>query len=161
MADEAAKRQRDPQIELRCTIDPSMLGPLRAFVCSVARELGFTDQQVSEIEICVDEACANAMEHAYVKGGFEREFPNATHDLCIEMQYHGDELTVRIIDHGCGTGADELARIRKIEDYLERDREQYRGLGLYLIRQFMDRVDVRSAPGQGTTVEMTKIRARQ
>ena len=158
MAQEAAGKGRNPQIELKCVVDSSMLGPLRTFVCSVARELGFTDAQVGEIEICVDEACANALEHAY-DTGFEREFPNAERDLCLEMQFQGDELTVRIIDHGCGGGEEGIhPRIRKIEDYLERDREKYRGLGLYLIHQLMDRVDVRSAPGRGTTVEMTKFR---
>ena len=148
---------QNPQIELRCTIDPTMLGPLRAFVSSVAHELGFTEQQVNEIEICVDEACANAMEHACSKA-FEREVPNSTRDLFIEMHYQGDELKVCIIDHGVGTDEQTLPRIAHLEDYLEKGRDNYRGLGLFLIRKFMDRVDVRSAPGQGTTVEMTKFR---
>jgi anti-sigma regulatory factor (Ser/Thr protein kinase) len=44
-----------------------------------------------------------------------------------------------------------------VEEYADPDREEYRGLGLYMIHKFMDRVDVQTAPGKGTTVEMTKI----
>ena len=158
MVDEPANNKNSsPQIELRCTVDRAMLGPLRAFVCNIARELGFTEQQVCEIEICVDEVCANCMEHAYSKT-FEREFPNTSRDLFMEVHYRGDEMTVRIIDHGIGTDAKCLPRISHIEDYLEKGRENFRGLGLYLIRKFMDRVDFHSAPGKGTTVVMTKYR---
>ena len=38
---------------------------IRDFVCAVARKMGFPDQRVGEIEIAVDEACANIIEHAY------------------------------------------------------------------------------------------------
>src|ERR1043166_8618562 len=108
MTDELAGTTK-PQIELHCRVNSSMLGLLREFVCSVARHMGFSDQQVGEIEICVDEACANAVEHAY-PSSFQKEFPGADHDLRIEISYLGDELTVRITDHG--RGSEETLRPR-------------------------------------------------
>lgn len=145
----------NPQIELRCTIDGTMLLPLREFVANVARQLDFSDQQVHEIEICVDEACANALEHAYTTP-FEREFPGQ--DITIQIQFFGEELTVRITDHGKGCDEPIHSRFKHLEEYINAERDNYRGLGMYLIQKFMDRVDVRSTPGHGTTVEMTKIR---
>lgn len=132
-----------------------MLKPLREFACGVAQALGFTEQQVNEIEICVDEACTNAIEHAYVKT-FERDFANNEKDIYIEMTFMGNGLTVRVIDHGCGAEGGTHPRIRSLEEYIERD--QFRGLGFYLMHKYMDRVTVHTSPGRGTTIEMTKFR---
>ncbi len=147
----------NPEIELHCRMDGSMLGPLRDFVCSIARQLGFNEKQVGEIEICVDEACANALEHAY-HGGYTREFPCTEKNLKVDIAFDAEQLTVRVIDFGCGSEKELKARIRDLEEYINAERQSYRGLGLFLIKKYMDRVDVRTAPGLGTTVEMIKIR---
>lgn len=148
-----------PQIELRCRLDKAMLMPLREFVCNVAHVLGFSDQQVNELEICVDEACANAIEHAYpperVCG---QSLQHDSEHLRIEILFSEDELTVRVIDFGSGADSGLNPRFQKLEEYLDPARENYRGLGLYMVHKFMDEVQVKSSPGQGTTVEMKKIR---
>ncbi len=148
-----------PQMELRCRVDSAMLGALREFVSSVARHLDFPEDHVNQIEICVDEACANAMEHAYVKAFEVAGKDKNAHMLVVELLFNGDhEFTIRVTDHGCGTteGLDE--KMVSLEEYLDATRETYRGLGFHLMRKFMDRVNVKSSPGQGTTVEMTKFR---
>jgi anti-sigma regulatory factor (Ser/Thr protein kinase) len=156
MTRDSAKTE-NPQIEICCRIDSSMLGLLREFVTSVARHIGFSEKETSEIEICVDEACANALEHAYTNA-IDASHPCRHKELYIEISFANSELTVRVIDHGRGSEKKIESRFRGIEDYMEPGRPEYRGLGLYLMHKFMDRVDVRSAPGKGTTVEMTKIR---
>ncbi len=134
-----------------------MLGLMREFICSVARHVGFTEKHVAEIEISVDEACANAMEHAYAAGPGPNE--EGEKSLHVEIQYTGEEMVVRITDHGHGTSTMPDC-IQEVEAYLDTAREQYRGLGFLLMQRFMDRVEVRSSPGCGTTVEMTKILPR-
>lgn len=146
-----------PHFELKCRVDGSMLRPLREFVSNVARTLGFSEKQLGEIEICVDEACANAIEHAYPKG-FEREFPCTERDLCIELRFRDDELVVRVIDFGCGAPNEINPRLKELDEYLGADQERFRGLGLYLMHKFMDSVTVQTTPGKGTTVEMVKVR---
>jgi len=144
-----------PQIELRCRVSSTMLGLMREFVCSVARHLGFSENQVAEIEISVDEACANAIEHAYSKSFAT---PEDTEQLVtVEIEYSGEMMTIRVTDRGIGNPGD-FGTIKKLEQYLDASRDQYRGLGFLLMERFMDRVDVKSAPGRGTTVEMTKLR---
>ncbi len=146
-----------PQIELVCRISTSMLSLLRGLVCCVAREMGFSDQQVGEIEICVDEACANAAEHAYT-GEKGELFAAVERSVRIEIIFAGDELTFRISDLGSGSEQPLGPRIADLVEYADPGRPDYRGLGLYMIYRFMDRVAVHSSPGHGTVVEMTKIR---
>lgn len=144
-----------PQIELRCRVETSMLNLLRGFICSVARHLEFGENQVAEIEISVDEACANAMEHGY--GKIADKNPQ---DILVEILYSGDCMTIRIVDFGSGTEASSDKRVKELEQYLQEDREAYRGLGYILMQKFMDKVEVTCVPGRGTTVEMTKIRQK-
>ncbi|MBX7247088.1 MAG: ATP-binding protein [Candidatus Sumerlaeaceae bacterium] len=158
MAAESTPCIPNPRIELKCCVDSSMLGPLRQFVSAVARTVGFSDQQVDEIEICVDEACANALEHAYAAEPYQREFPSNDRNICIEMAFVGNELTVRVIDHGRGADHEFHQKLKDLEQYLESDKERFRGLGFYLMHKFMDQVAVHSLPGKGTTVELKKIR---
>ena len=146
-----------PQIELSCRISTSMLSLLRDFVCCVARHMGFSDRQVGEIEICVDEACANAVEHAY-EHGETHDVDGGDRAVRIEIAFAGDELTIRICDSGSGSEEPLSPRITDLAEYADPQRPDYRGLGLYMIYRFMDRVAVRSTPGLGTVVEMTKIR---
>lgn len=146
----------NPKIEICCRIDSSMLGLLREFVTAVARHLGFSAREVGEIEICVDEACANALEHAYGKAG-NSNVADRPKELVIEIHFRDGELTIRVIDHGCGL-SDPEARFASIDEYAAPDRDRYRGLGLFMMRKFMDRVQVHSEPGKGTIVEMTKVR---
>lgn len=144
--------RQKPHMELRCHVDSSLLGLLRDFVCSVARHLGFSDQQVAEIEISVDEACANAMEHAY-----STEEPNGEgNDVQVELYLSPDRLTIRVSDSG--TGTPDLDHPMSMEVYLDIDREKFRGLGLVLMQRFMDEVRIHAVPGRGTVVEMTKLR---
>ena len=90
-------RKPNPHFELKCRVDGSMLRPLREFVSNVARTLGFGEKQVGEIEICVDEACANAIEHAYL-GDFEREFSSCERDLCIELRFKDECVRHKTLD---------------------------------------------------------------
>jgi stage II sporulation protein AB (anti-sigma F factor) len=144
----------NPRIEICCRIDSSMLGLLREFVRAVAEYLDFSPTETSQIEICVDEACTNALEHAY-RGNANVVETNK--ELTIEIFFRDGELTIRVVDHGCGMSEPETV-FSSLEEYAAPDRHRYRGLGLYMIRKFMDRVEVRSEPGKGTSVEMTKVR---
>jgi anti-sigma regulatory factor (Ser/Thr protein kinase) len=145
------------QIELRCRIDASMLRLLRDLISSVSSHLGFSDQQIGEIEICVDEACANALEHAY-QGTDDQPVNPPEKVICIEICFDGEALTVRVIDSGQGLATAMEMPVESIDKYAQPGREKYRGLGFFLMHKFMDRVDVRTSPGQGTTVEMIKLR---
>jgi len=145
-----------PQIEISCKIDSSLLGLLRDIVTAIARHLGFSEQEASEIEICVDEACANALEHAYKQSATTNTAERAK-ELSIEILYRNNALQVRVSDRGQGSGQIQ-ACFSNIQEYASPERSEYRGLGIYLMQRFMDEVRIHSEPGKGTTVEMIKIR---
>jgi anti-sigma regulatory factor (Ser/Thr protein kinase) len=144
------------EIEVRCRVDASMLRLLREVICSVSHHLGFSEQECGEIEMCVDEACANAIEHAY--SAIEAPANNEENRINIEVYFDGEALTVRVIDSGRGLKKTVEQPLHTLDKYLDAGHERYRGLGFYLMNKFMDRVDVTTVPGEGTTVEMTKIR---
>jgi stage II sporulation protein AB (anti-sigma F factor) len=151
-----------PQIQLKCHVDCSMLGLLREFVCCVARHLGFNEKQIAEIEISVDEACANAMEHAYPSlANCNIPDPDCVANVELEITYDGAAMTVRIIDFGSGTQTIAASQFGSLDDYMDPERDKYRGLGLLLMQKFMDKVDIESAPGKGTTVQMIKYRTEK
>jgi stage II sporulation protein AB (anti-sigma F factor) len=147
-------RTADPHLEIRCKIDSSMLQLLRDFITAVAKHCQFNDAEIGQIEICVDEACANVMEHAYARG--THQF--SKQDIIVEVVFEENELTIRVIDHGKGADPASVHRIERLEQYIQGEQERFRGLGFYLMHKYMDRVDIRSIPGEGTTVEMTKRR---
>jgi serine/threonine-protein kinase RsbW len=41
------------------------LALIREFVTAVGTQAGFTDDEVARLELAVDEACTNVIEHAY------------------------------------------------------------------------------------------------
>lgn len=145
------------QIELHCRIEGAMLKPVREFVGTVARQMGFSEQQANEIEVCVDEACANALEHAYPQS-IEREFALGDRVLKLELSFENDEFIVRVADFGCGSEKPIEPAIHSVEEYLQSDSKIFRGLGLFLMNKYMDRVELESVAGKGTVVKMIKKR---
>jgi anti-sigma regulatory factor (Ser/Thr protein kinase) len=96
---------------------------------------GADPQQILDITLAANEACTNAVEHAYGPEG------GATFRLLAESA--PDAVVVRVSDSG---------RWRS-------PRGSQRGRGLRVIAELMDHLDVRPASG-GTTIEMTKALGR-
>jgi serine/threonine-protein kinase RsbW len=108
------------------------LEDLREFVTTNARDAGFSEPEVEQLKIAVDEACTNVIEHAYGGGG--------EHAIDIAMIVGDDRLTVRIQDTGSSFDP---------ETYKEPDLMQYAkmkksgGFGVHIMRRLMDRVEFR------------------
>jgi serine/threonine-protein kinase RsbW len=108
-------------------------------------ELGIPE--VEDLKVAVSEACTNACEHA-----FEPE-EGETQPQVMKLDFYVSDgrVTVEIEDEGRGFDPKHLP---DSEDYEELKEES--GLGLYLVRELMDEVEVQSAPGSGTKIIMTK-----
>lgn len=141
-------------LEIRCPVDTRVLGPLRAMATAVASEHGFSDDQVAQIEMAVDEACANAVRHAYrhLDGSALAEC-----DVRMRVELDDDWMRIRVSDRGIGAG-NMPPGASSVEEYLERGAAG--GLGIFIIRNFMDEVEYDSPQGSGTTVTMTKYLRR-
>lgn len=135
-------------IELSCPGDLRLLPHIRTFVRNVAFDLGFCEEDVEKIEISVDEACANAILHAYTSDEQDRR-------ITINLKPVTGGLEICVIDSGRGS-ADGRPHTgtTNLEEYLAK--ESPSGLGVYIMGRMMDDVKFSYPPKRGTVVSMIK-----
>ncbi len=116
---------------------------IRDFVVGIARKFGFENEAISEIELAVDEACANVIKHAY-------RYDDRKH-IDITVETNSRKMTITISDQG--RGFDPLS----LESAEERLQKHARGgLGIALIKRVMDEVSFNIDPGRRNEVRMVK-----
>lgn len=107
---------------------------IRDFIIGIARKFGFNDDGIGEIELAVDEACANVIKHAY---NYDE---NKKIDITVET--NSSKLTITISDQGRGFDPN------KLESPEQRLQKHARGgLGIALIKKVMDEVSFELNPG--------------
>lgn len=113
------------------------LGEIRHAVADVALSSGFTNLQVQDIQLAVDEACSNVIKHAY-KG-------DSTKKLRINIRANSVQLEIVISDQG--QAFDESSyREPDIKDRIKHRMKG--GVGVYLMRKLMDKVEYHSEHGE-------------
>lgn len=157
----------ETQFEIRCAPRSSVLWPIRLFACSLARQLGFDDEEIGQIEMAVDEACANVVRHAYKHLGVTSDDDSAAQSeprpdfdtpstecyLRVRVYVTPTLLRFSIMDNGIGV-SNQPPGVQSLDEYVQKGGKG--GLGIFIIRKFMDEVEVRSPKGRGTTLTMTK-----
>ncbi len=121
-------------------------GFARYVITAVLMPLDPTVEELSDLRTAVSEAVTNAVIHGY-RGRKEgivymsvKTFPDR-------------RITVRVRDDGCGIDDIEKA----MQPLYTTDPSGERGgMGFAVMKSFTDRLSVRSAPGKGTTVTLTK-----
>jgi serine/threonine-protein kinase RsbW len=134
----------------RCLSVPGQfeqLVQIAEFVTQAAREAGLTDDDVFHVEMAVDEACSNIIEHAYADRSGDIDL------ICSSSAPGAFEITIH--DSGRtfnpdGVAAPPLNVPADVDDLNEG------GLGLYFMRKLMDEVRFEMVAGQGNTLTMTK-----
>lgn len=122
--------------------NPENISLTRLTIAAFASQLEFTLAEIEEIKVVVSETVSNCIIHAYQgKNGL----------IEIEAKIYQDRMELVVIDQGKGIKDIELAR----EPSYTTDPERM-GLGLAFVDSFMDRLEIISAPGQGTKVIMVK-----
>ena len=139
-------------IEMNCSCHGNVLPIIRNFIRSVAREMGFCEEETAKIEISVDEASSNILCHAY-KDELKQESSERSFKIRILVRTSQDHLQVSISDYGIGNKDGEHMGVQNIEEFMK---EGY-GLGTYIIHKFMDKVEVLYPRDAGTTVSMVKF----
>lgn len=122
---------------------------VRDFVSEEARAFGFTDEDVSRIALAVDEACTNIIKHAY---SFD---PNRNISVRVKSRNGTFEVTIR--DTGSGFNP-SLVHAPDMRDYFSHYRKG--GLGVYLMKSLMDKVEYEIHPGKRNEVRLTKYLQR-
>ncbi|MCD6167260.1 ATP-binding protein [bacterium] len=122
------------------------LGQIRDFVGEIARKAGFTEEYVNKIQIAVDEACTNVVQHAY-KGMIPK-------DIDVLVEVNSDKLTVTVSDQGRGFDPHSFPPLDMNAYFANLKRG---GLGIYLIHMLMDEVEFMINPGRKNSVRMVKF----
>lgn len=113
----------------------------RLLVAGVLRKLSFTAQDVTDLELAVTEACANAVRHAYEDG---------TGDVELSLRPTDDRLELVVADTGAGIQL-------PLPDPPAAPSPDG-GMGLALIRAVVDDLAIANGSGgRGTVVQMTKF----
>ena len=122
------------------------LEEVRRFVETYAREARLSEKDVGQLQMAVDEACANVIEHAY--GG------EAGHEIDVAVIVEPARFVVRIRDEGAPFKAEAYAA-PDVQQLVQRRRGG--GLGVHLMHRLMDRVEYRT---HGRTNEVHLIKYR-
>lgn len=122
------------------------LDEIREFVGEIARENGFNDKAVYNIQLATDEAASNIIEHAY------EGVTNGLLELSCGMS--GGALKIILVDHGEAFDPSEVPVPDLKADLSDR---KIGGLGLFLMRKLMDEVRYESHPEKNSnTLTMIK-----
>lgn len=121
------------------------LAEIADFIADAACACGLNDEQTYDVQMAVDEACTNIIEHAY------RGKPDGTiHLTCRKC---GNEFIVTIQDFGKPFDPRQVQTPRTRAPLSER---RIGGLGLFFMHQLMDRVEFDFVSGQGNRLTMRK-----
>lgn len=121
------------------------LGMVREFIGSVGGQAGLGESAIAKLQLAVDEACANVIEHAYGH--------DATKEVMIRVSFDDAEMRFEVIDTGAGFDPDQIPR-KEVEQLIAERRKG--GLGLRLIRTLMDEVYYEIEPGRKNQLRMVK-----
>jgi serine/threonine-protein kinase RsbW len=123
------------------------LAGIRKFVFDAAFAAGFSDKEIYAVELAVDEACSNIIEHAY--GGEGRG-----EIICTCNNIHNG-LEIILQDHG---NSFDPSKVGTPDFSVELGQLKPRGAGLFLIRNMMDDVDFKFSKKNGNQLRMVKLR---
>jgi serine/threonine-protein kinase RsbW len=121
------------------------LALIREFVTAVGAQAGLEETEIGKLELAVDEACANVIEHAYGH--------DASKEVTINANYDGDSITFEIVDTGKGFDPSQIKQ-EELESLIAKRKDG--GLGMRLIKTLMDEVQYEIGPGQKNELRMTK-----
>jgi serine/threonine-protein kinase RsbW len=128
-----------PALQLKVTSDPANLAAVRKQVEALAASAGFAEKTVDEVGLCVNEALANIIRHAY-DGRTDRP-------IHVTASASPRELAISIRDWG--NGVDPSHMPCRPYDPLEPG-----GVGLICLKQWMDDVSYTPLPdGMMTTLK--------
>ena len=127
---------------------PGSLPLIRQTVVEAAEKCGFGEEDVAKIEMAVGEACTNIIEHSYATQPLNL-------DIEVKVGRTKDHFEVTICDYSSiNFAVDQMAAV-PLDDYIATGRR--RGLGLYIIQSFVDKVEHRFVCGQGNELKLTKF----
>lgn len=121
------------------------LPAISLFITAIARDIGFNEDEVYAVELAVDEACTNIIEHAYANKG--------SGDITCSCEQVGDGIEIVLKDQGKRFNPEGIP---EPDPNLPLEKVSARGAGLFLMRKMMDNVEFKFDPMNGNVLKMYK-----
>lgn len=121
------------------------LDEIREYVGNIARENGFGDKDIYNIQLATDEAASNIIEHAY------ENISDGMLELSCGVQ--SDTIKIILTDHGEPFDPSEIPLPDLKADLSDR---KIGGLGIFLMRKLMDEVHYEPKADKSNVLTMTK-----
>jgi serine/threonine-protein kinase RsbW len=118
---------------------------IREFIAQIGSQIGLGRPDIIKLEIAVDEACTNIIEHAYGH--------DITKTVIVQVNFDDENLRINIIDKGNGFDPD-LIKPEEIAELVAKRRSG--GLGIRLMKSIMDEVRYEIEPGKKNQLHMIK-----
>lgn len=114
------------------------------FITQFAREIGFDEDAVYAVELAVDEACTNIIEHAY---------KHENGKIVCKCSQINKGIKIVLEDQGRSF---DPTNVPEVDPTLPLEKLSPRGAGIFLMRKMMDEVSFEFDPGKGNVLTMVK-----
>lgn len=121
------------------------LALIRDFINRVAEQTSLGERDRNSLELAVDEACTNVIEHAYGH--------DVQKEVTVRAWYDQDEVRIAVIDNGAGFDPQQIPQ-EEVAELIRKGRTG--GLGMRLIRSLVDEVRYVIEPGTRNELHMVK-----
>lgn len=134
--------------QLQLPAESQNLNLIRKFILGIAKSMGFSEQDIFQIEIIVDEACNNVIKHAYKNTSLPEEI------IQITVKRNPENIEIMVVDRGIGFDPNAI----KSPNIGEHGKKlQPGGWGLHLIRTLSDELYFRINPKVHNEVKIIKF----
>ncbi len=133
--------------KLVATSRADQLAKIAAFVEKIAAAYRLSEKQCCDVEMAVDEACANIIEHAY-QG-------KSNGKIIIACHKRGKDLLITIKDFGKPFDPTQVARPQTSAPLSKRN---IGGLGIFLMRKRMNQVTFDFSKGRNVLTMLKRIK---
>jgi len=137
------QRQRPETVEQSLDSTLESVDSAEELVVEVAKRAGFGEEELMKIGMAVRESMVNAVVHG--------NRYNANKKVRFRVQRNAEKLAVRIADEGEGFDLSQLPDPVAPENLMRAS-----GRGIFLIRSFMDEVELRRPETGGTEITLVK-----
>lgn len=144
-------KKTESKVEVVTPGSGDYLAYIRLVVADLARQIGFHEDEVAKIEMAVDEACSNVVEHAYsTKRAWHWDH---SPEIRLDIRDENDRLIIEINDHGQQFDFSNY-KSQNIEERIAGMKTG--GYGIFIMRKFMDEVQYSSSAETGNTLRLVK-----
>ncbi|MEW6236812.1 MAG: ATP-binding protein [Candidatus Omnitrophota bacterium] len=147
-----ASIERNADISIEISAHLQYLALVRSFANCLAKHLNLAAEEAVQLEMCLDEACANSIEAIREVEG---EHPRTK--VRIDVEIKNDHFRITIHDNGKDFSRNFAEALPLCPSS---DRTRTRGYGLQIIKTLMDEVHYVHDPQAGNRLHLVKFFAR-